>query len=99
MTETEFLAPTVRPDEDELDRSLRPRRLDEFVGQERVKEQLAIALEATRSRGEALDHLLLIGPPGSARRASRSSSARSSASASARPPARRSSARATWPRS
>src|SRR2546421_11546418 len=64
MTETEFLAPTVRPDEDELDRSLRPCRLEEFVGQERGKEQLAIALEATRSRGEALDHLLLIGPPG-----------------------------------
>ena len=63
-TETQFLAPAVNPDEDELERSLRPRRLDEFVGQERVKEQLAIALEATRSRGEALDHLLLIGPPG-----------------------------------
>ncbi len=64
MTETQFLAPTERPDEDELERSLRPRRLEEFVGQERVKEQLAIALEATRTRGEALDHLLLIGPPG-----------------------------------
>src|SRR5438067_11697267 len=64
MTDTEFLAPTVRPEEDELERSLRPRRLDEFVGQERVKEQLAIALEAPRTRGEALDHLLLIGPPG-----------------------------------
>src|SRR6266566_1152206 len=63
-TDTQFLAPAVLPDEDELDRSLRPRRLDEFVGQERVKEQLAIALEATRTRGEALDHLLLIGPPG-----------------------------------
>ncbi len=63
-TETQFLAPAVNPDEDELERSLRPRRLEEFVGQERVKEQLAIALEATRSRGEALDHLLLIGPPG-----------------------------------
>ena len=63
-TETQFLAPAVQPDEDELDRSLRPRSLDEFVGQERVKEQLAISLEATRSRGEALDHLLLIGPPG-----------------------------------
>src|ERR671926_1080796 len=62
--ETQFLAPVVQPDEDELERSLRPRSLDEFVGQERVKEQLAIALEATRSRGEALDHLLLIGPPG-----------------------------------
>ena len=63
MTE-QFLAPALRPDEDELDRSLRPRSLDEFVGQERIKEQLAIALEATRSRGEALDHVLLIGPPG-----------------------------------
>ena len=64
MTETQFLAPGVKLDEEELERSLRPRRLDEFVGQERVKEQLAIALEATRTRGEALDHVLLIGPPG-----------------------------------
>jgi holliday junction DNA helicase RuvB len=63
-TDTQFLAPTVRPEEDELDRSLRPRRLADFVGQERVKEQISIALEAARSRGEALDHLLLIGPPG-----------------------------------
>jgi Holliday junction DNA helicase RuvB len=64
IAETQFLAPAVRPEEDELERTLRPRRLDEFVAQERVKEQLAIALEATRTRGEALDHLLLIGPPG-----------------------------------
>jgi holliday junction DNA helicase RuvB len=64
VTETQFLAPTVAHDEDELDRSLRPRRLDDFVGQERVKEQLAIALEAARGRGEALDHVLLVGPPG-----------------------------------
>jgi Holliday junction DNA helicase RuvB len=63
-TETRFLAPAAVADEDELDRSLRPRRLDEFVGQERTKEQLSIALEATRTRGEALDHVLLIGPPG-----------------------------------
>ena len=63
MTE-QFLAPAVRPDEDELDRSLRPRRLDEFVGQERIKEQLEIVLQATRSRDEALDHVLLAGPPG-----------------------------------
>jgi holliday junction DNA helicase RuvB len=62
--EAQFLAPTAEGEEDELDRSLRPRRMDEFVGQERIKEQLSIALEATRSRGEALDHLLLIGPPG-----------------------------------
>src|SRR5438876_5475862 len=63
-TPTQFLAPAARPDEEELERSLRPRRLDDFVGQERVKEQLAIALEATRTRGEALDHVLLVGPPG-----------------------------------
>src|SRR5439155_14141039 len=62
--ETQFLAPAIRPEEDELERSLRPRNLDEFVGQERVKEQLAITLEAARGRKEALDHLLLIGPPG-----------------------------------
>jgi Holliday junction DNA helicase RuvB len=62
--ETQFLAPAIRPEEDELERSLRPRSLDEFVGQERVKEQLGITLEAAKKRGEALDHLLLIGPPG-----------------------------------
>src|SRR5213595_326223 len=62
--ETQFLAPSIRPEEDELERSLRPRNLGEFVGQERVKEQLSITLEAARGRKEALDHLLLIGPPG-----------------------------------
>jgi holliday junction DNA helicase RuvB len=59
-----FLAPALQPQDDEVERSLRPRRFDEFVGQERVKEQLTIALEAARSRGEALDHVLLVGPPG-----------------------------------
>jgi Holliday junction DNA helicase RuvB len=63
MTE-QFLAPSLRPEEDELERSLRPRSLDEFVGQERVKEQLDIALQASRAREEALDHVLLVGPPG-----------------------------------
>jgi Holliday junction DNA helicase RuvB len=50
--------------DDELDRSLRPRRLDDFVGQQAVKQQLAVSLEAAASRGEALDHVLLAGPPG-----------------------------------
>jgi holliday junction DNA helicase RuvB len=50
--------------DEELDRSLRPRTLDEFVGQERLREQLSIALEAARGRGEALEHVLLAGPPG-----------------------------------
>src|SRR6201997_561422 len=55
--------PEVLP-EDELDRSLRPRRLEDFVGQEAVKDQLAVSIEAAASRGEALDHVLLAGPPG-----------------------------------
>ncbi len=61
---TQFLAPTLSPEDDEVERSLRPRRLDDFVGQERVKEQLGIALDAATARGEALDHVLLVGPPG-----------------------------------
>ena len=56
--------PVLDPEDEELERSLRPRRLDDFVGQERVKEQLAISLEAAKARGEALDHVLLVGPPG-----------------------------------
>ena len=56
--------PVALPAEDDLDRSLRPKRLDDFVGQERVKQQLAIFIEAARARGEALDHVLLAGPPG-----------------------------------
>ncbi|MBV9839495.1 MAG: Holliday junction branch migration DNA helicase RuvB [Solirubrobacterales bacterium] len=48
----------------ELDRSLRPRRLEDFVGQEAVKDQLAVSIAAAATRGEALDHVLLAGPPG-----------------------------------
>jgi Holliday junction DNA helicase RuvB len=61
---TQFLAPAIREDDEELERSLRPRSLADFVGQERVKEQLGIALTAAKARGEALDHVLLVGPPG-----------------------------------
>ncbi|HXO07975.1 MAG TPA: Holliday junction branch migration DNA helicase RuvB, partial [Solirubrobacteraceae bacterium] len=49
---------------DEFDRSLRPRRLEDFVGQEAIKDQLAVSIAAAASRGEALDHVLLAGPPG-----------------------------------
>ena len=59
-----FVAPVLDEDDEELEQTLRPRRLDEFVGQERVKEQLQIALTAAKARGEALDHVLLAGPPG-----------------------------------
>jgi Holliday junction DNA helicase RuvB len=55
--------PQVGPD-DELDRSLRPRRLEDFVGQEPVKDQLAISIAAAAAREEALDHVLFAGPPG-----------------------------------
>jgi holliday junction DNA helicase RuvB len=55
--------PHPRPEED-TDASLRPRALDEFVGQDAVKDQLAVSLEAAKARGEALDHVLLAGPPG-----------------------------------
>ena len=50
--------------EDVLDTTLRPRRLDEFVGQDPVKEQLEVSIAAAAARGDALDHLLLAGPPG-----------------------------------
>jgi len=51
-------------DEGELDRSLRPRRLADFIGQEVIRDQLAVSIEAASSRGDALDHVLLAGPPG-----------------------------------
>ena len=56
--------PVSLPAEDDLDRSLRPRRLADFVGQEAVRDQLSVFIEAARARGEALDHVLLAGPPG-----------------------------------
>jgi Holliday junction DNA helicase RuvB len=56
--------PAARPGEEELDRSLRPQRLAEFVGQEPLKRQLALFIEAARRRDEPLDHVLLAGPPG-----------------------------------
>src|SRR3712207_9506400 len=57
-------AATATPQEEELDRSLRPKRLEDFVGQSAVKEQLGVFIQAARGRGEALDHVLLAGPPG-----------------------------------
>ncbi len=56
-------SPVALP-EDDLDRSLRPRRLEDFIGQEALKDQLAVSIQAAAGRGEALDHVLLAGPPG-----------------------------------
>ncbi len=61
MREDSLLNPTVESDEEI---TLRPKRLDEFVGQAELKEHLAILLEAARRRGQAADHLLFAGPPG-----------------------------------
>jgi len=63
--EAERLVSAGATDEDSaFELKLRPKKLSEFIGQSKAKEQLAIALEAAKSRGEALDHVLLFGPPG-----------------------------------
>jgi Holliday junction DNA helicase RuvB len=66
MIETERLiaAAPVSPQEEVLERTLRPRALDEYIGQEKIRGQLAIFIEAAKKRKEALDHVLLFGPPG-----------------------------------
>ncbi len=66
MIETDRLiaAAPSSPQEEALDRTLRPRLLEEYVGQEKIRGQLTIFIEAARKRKEALDHVLLFGPPG-----------------------------------
>ncbi len=59
-----MMDPGASRDEDLLDRTLRPRTLSEYVGQEAIKENLSILLEAARRRGEAVEHVLFSGPPG-----------------------------------
>lgn len=61
---TRQLSPELMEDDLALDRSLRPRKLDEYIGQERVKESLGILVQAARQRGDAVDHILFSGPPG-----------------------------------
>ncbi|MCU0257599.1 MAG: Holliday junction branch migration DNA helicase RuvB [Solirubrobacteraceae bacterium] len=63
-TEPRIHTPGALSGEDELERSLRPRRLEDFVGQETLREQLGVSLQAAAARGEPLDHVLLAGPPG-----------------------------------
>ena len=58
------VSPKLKEEEIALDVSLRPRRLAEFIGQDRIKENLRIFIEAAKARGEALDHVLFYGPPG-----------------------------------
>ncbi|MGE5596020.1 MAG: Holliday junction branch migration DNA helicase RuvB, partial [Hyphomicrobiales bacterium] len=63
-SEERFVSATATVDDAEVERSLRPRALADFPGQDRVKENLQIAIEAAKGRDDALDHLLLYGPPG-----------------------------------
>jgi holliday junction DNA helicase RuvB len=64
MTADRLLSSAADLDEAQLEASIRPRRLDEYLGQVPVREQLGIYIEAARRRGEALDHVLIFGPPG-----------------------------------
>ena len=64
MTNERILSSKPRQEEAALESSLRPRRLDDYIGQDRVKDNLRIAISAALKRGEPLDHLLLYGPPG-----------------------------------
>lgn len=62
--EPRLVEPAAARDDEAFDRAIRPRRLEDYVGQPRVKEQMTIFIEAARNRGDALDHTLLFGPPG-----------------------------------
>ncbi|HSO05929.1 MAG TPA: AAA family ATPase, partial [Pelomicrobium sp.] len=66
MIETDRIISTApaSPQEEAFEKALRPRALLEYVGQSKVREQLSIFIAAARNRGEALDHVLLFGPPG-----------------------------------
>jgi Holliday junction DNA helicase RuvB len=64
VTEDRLVVPELVEEDVSVDVALRPRRLEEFVGQDRLKEQLALLIEGARVRGEPVDHILFAGPPG-----------------------------------
>src|SRR3972149_2085055 len=64
MTMERVITPQIAEDDLSFDSNLRPRSLNEYIGQEKVKENLRVFIEAAKARGEALDHLLFYGPPG-----------------------------------
>ena len=65
MDEENLLVPTIHDEEEDMaEISLRPKTLSEYIGQDKVKENMKIYIEAAKKRGEALDHVLLYGPPG-----------------------------------
>src|SRR5438105_11468005 len=64
MSDERLVQPEVATEEDQFDITLRPKTLTDYVGQERIRENLGILLEAARRRGEPVEHVLLCGPPG-----------------------------------
>ena len=64
MNEDRIITPTMVETDREIEQSLRPRTIDEYIGQEKLKEKLEIFIKAAKQRYEALDHVLLYGPPG-----------------------------------
>jgi Holliday junction DNA helicase RuvB len=64
MSDDRLISSTRVEDDAQYEAGLRPRRLDDYIGQDRVREQLEVSIAAARQRGEALDHVLLYGPPG-----------------------------------
>ena len=64
MPERSIVSGDAQPEEAQFEIGLRPRRLSDFTGQSKLKENLSIAIEAAKMRGEAMDHVLLYGPPG-----------------------------------
>ncbi len=64
MDNRRTLSPETEPEEALLDRALRPTRLDDLIGQDRVRENLRILIEPARARSEPLEHVLFYGPPG-----------------------------------
>ncbi|WP_028081504.1 Holliday junction branch migration DNA helicase RuvB [Solimonas soli] len=64
MTEERIISAKAGGDEERVERAIRPQRLADYVGQPAVREQMGIAIEAARRRGDALDHVLIFGPPG-----------------------------------
>lgn len=62
--ENRIVTPDLSPEDSDIEFSLRPRRLTDYIGQEKTKENLSVYIEAARRRGDCLDHVLLYGPPG-----------------------------------
>ena len=98
MSDPDLVKASRVQDDAQYEAGLRPRALDDYIGQDRVRENLQVSIAAARRRGEPLDHVLFFGPRASARRPWLTSSPRRWASRSKRPGARRS-RRAIWPAS